>query len=357
MIGARAESLLGHGSRRRSGRDQGLSAATTPRLRRAPPPCRTPRLVRPTARRAGTPRIGLAGAHESRPEPSPATRPTEVRADLADPHLDERALRAALDVFGEKGWAGMTMDEVAARARVGKSSLYLRWPDKAGLLTQAPRGGPAGSARRRIDGTPARADTRRTPSPSRRCATTWWPTPSVAPALPRRASAWRCSGCTPRPEHTPTCSSQIREKALTQFVIEERHRVEAAIRAGELPPTASPIRILDAVEGAIFMHVLVTPPALVERVQVRHARSTSSRWSTTSSGGGLPGRAVRPGGRSVREPSPLPEADPEPAARVVPPQRAGRRDGQARAALQARRVVGHDLRRPARSTPRPGTPR
>ena len=46
-------------------------------------------------------------------------------------------MRAALDEYGTHGWSGFTMDAVARRAGVGKSTVYLRWPDKDALLTAA----------------------------------------------------------------------------------------------------------------------------------------------------------------------------------------------------------------------------
>ena len=54
-----------------------------------------------------------------------------------DPDLDRRIAEAALDVFGDAGWAGFAMEAVARRAGVGKASLYLRWSSKEALLTDA----------------------------------------------------------------------------------------------------------------------------------------------------------------------------------------------------------------------------
>lgn len=48
-------------------------------------------------------------------------------------------LDAALAEYTEHGWAGFTMDAVAKRAGVGKSTVYLRWSDKDSLLTDAVR--------------------------------------------------------------------------------------------------------------------------------------------------------------------------------------------------------------------------
>ena len=54
-----------------------------------------------------------------------------------DPDVDRRIAQAALDLFGEAGWAGFAMEAVARRAGVGKASLYLRWTSKETLLTDA----------------------------------------------------------------------------------------------------------------------------------------------------------------------------------------------------------------------------
>lgn len=54
-----------------------------------------------------------------------------------DPDVDRRIAQAALDLFGDAGWAGFAMEAVARRAGVGKASLYLRWSTKEALLTDA----------------------------------------------------------------------------------------------------------------------------------------------------------------------------------------------------------------------------
>src|SRR2546428_11114341 len=42
-----------------------------------------------------------------------------------------------MDLLAEVGYARLTMDQVAARARVGKASVYLRWPNKVALVAEA----------------------------------------------------------------------------------------------------------------------------------------------------------------------------------------------------------------------------
>jgi AcrR family transcriptional regulator len=43
-------------------------------------------------------------------------------------------MTAALDLFAESGPAGLCMEQVAARAGVGKATIYRRWPGKEDML-------------------------------------------------------------------------------------------------------------------------------------------------------------------------------------------------------------------------------
>jgi AcrR family transcriptional regulator len=59
------------------------------------------------------------------------------RGRLRDPAVDEAIMTAAMELLAEIGYARLTMDQVAARAQVGKASLYLRWPHKVALVAEA----------------------------------------------------------------------------------------------------------------------------------------------------------------------------------------------------------------------------
>src|SRR6478736_5475382 len=67
------------------------------------------------------------------------TSPRRGRGRPRSPGAEQKILHAALEEYTEHGWAGFTMDGVARRAGFGKSTLYLRWPDKDALLTDAVR--------------------------------------------------------------------------------------------------------------------------------------------------------------------------------------------------------------------------
>jgi AcrR family transcriptional regulator len=57
-------------------------------------------------------------------------RPRDARADRA-------ILDAALQSFIDEGYEGMSMEGVAARAGVGKTTIYRRWPSKKELIVAA----------------------------------------------------------------------------------------------------------------------------------------------------------------------------------------------------------------------------
>ncbi|MHB1489011.1 bacterial regulatory protein, tetR family [mine drainage metagenome] len=207
-----------------------------------------------------------------------------------DPDLEARALEATLAVFGEKGWTGLTIEEVSSRAKVGKSSIYLRWKDKATLLAAALR---HSQQEPEVDGAAAEAAGRgEAPDagrPDTAVAKATDPAHPVAgpsdPPVVQTLREYLVAHATRRANlylgphglamlrlyvearAYPDVFAEIRREAITEFVLEERHRVAAAIRAGDLAADASPVQILDAVEGAIFMHILVTPPHLVDRVR------------------------------------------------------------------------------------------
>ncbi len=60
-----------------------------------------------------------------------------------DPGYDKVILNATLEILNDKGYAGLTVDGVAARTGVGRPTIYRRWRSKPALviaaLTQSPR--------------------------------------------------------------------------------------------------------------------------------------------------------------------------------------------------------------------------
>jgi AcrR family transcriptional regulator len=64
---------------------------------------------------------------------APERRPGRPRSAVAD----EAILEAATEAFIECGWDGLTIEGVAARAGVGKTTIYRRYPGRLDLLVAA----------------------------------------------------------------------------------------------------------------------------------------------------------------------------------------------------------------------------
>jgi AcrR family transcriptional regulator len=63
----------------------------------------------------------------------PSGRPGAGRTRRRGVALEEAILRAAVDELTESGYAGLTMDRVAARAGTNKNAIYRRWANRLTL--------------------------------------------------------------------------------------------------------------------------------------------------------------------------------------------------------------------------------
>ncbi len=75
--------------------------------------------------------------------PASASSPSDdTGSRWLDPRVERSRtviLSAALDLLGEAGYAGVTIEAVASRAGVGKSTVYRHWPGKLELIEDAVR--------------------------------------------------------------------------------------------------------------------------------------------------------------------------------------------------------------------------
>ena len=77
--------------------------------------------------------------------PGPDTQSTDTEAGPANrrpgrprsEQAEQAIIEAALDLFAEQGFEGVCVEAVAARAGVGKATIYRRWPNKEELLLAA----------------------------------------------------------------------------------------------------------------------------------------------------------------------------------------------------------------------------
>lgn len=63
--------------------------------------------------------------------------PKRRRGRPRDPAADEVIIAAVFDVIAEAGFAGFSVEAVAARAGVGKATIYRRWPTREDLVIAA----------------------------------------------------------------------------------------------------------------------------------------------------------------------------------------------------------------------------
>ncbi|TFV90097.1 TetR/AcrR family transcriptional regulator [Blastococcus sp. CT_GayMR20] len=69
-----------------------------------------------------------------RPSAAGPARTRDARRQALDPSRDKAIAGAVFQVLAELGYRGLTMDEVALAAGVGKGAIYRRWSSKADLL-------------------------------------------------------------------------------------------------------------------------------------------------------------------------------------------------------------------------------
>jgi len=76
----------------------------------------------------------IAAGPDTQSGPAAASRrPGRPRSEQAE----QAIIEATLDVFAEQGFEGVCVEAVAARAGVGKATIYRRWPNKEELLLAA----------------------------------------------------------------------------------------------------------------------------------------------------------------------------------------------------------------------------
>lgn len=171
-----------------------------------------------------------------------------------DERVDQRALAATRAVFAERGWFGTSYDEIAKRAGVGKSSLYLRWATKAELVMAALTDGAYIDS---IDTGSLRGDLLEL---ARRWLDRQWTEDGAAQF--RFESERR---------YVPELRDAAAEVKYNDSVRAARRIVRRGVARGELPAGTSPTLINDLIIGGIMAHVMVTPQRLTAAVKSRSA--------------------------------------------------------------------------------------
>jgi len=177
-----------------------------------------------------------------------AIREEDVRARPGrprDPACDAAILQAALEVFAEEGYAGVSIDGVAARAGVGKATIYRRWASKAELVVEAVRCG-ASVDDRLPDTGDLRADL----------------TSMMQPLIDRLRGddAKLLTMFAVERQREPELQEQFNQSVIGKKREHLRHLVALAIERGELPPDTDVELIAEVPPALIWHHALYGLP-------------------------------------------------------------------------------------------------
>ena len=190
----------------------------------------------------------LSGAEPAGDEPlAPAPHRGRPRSEQAD-----RAITAAaLELLAERGVAGMSIEEVASRAGVGKATIYRRWSSKGALALDAF----------------VTEFRQQQPLPD---------TGTLRGDLRAELRAWvRAVTQTPvgrmlgdligEAQHDRDLATSYRERVLEPLRQQHRIMLDRAIARGEIPPDTDREVILDLLFGAAQHRLLLGHLPLTDR--------------------------------------------------------------------------------------------
>ncbi len=155
---------------------------------------------------------------------------------------DAAILTATRALLAERGWDGMTLGDVAARAGVAKTTLYRRWPGKAELVVDAMA--QLFDALRPVDAGSARADAEATIRDL-----------TALLARPETQSAFLALAA--HAARHPALREAVREKIIDR----QRRLVHAGVcraaERGDASPIADPELLFDVIAGTVVHRMLI----------------------------------------------------------------------------------------------------
>jgi AcrR family transcriptional regulator len=198
---------------------------------------------------AETAAVGASGE-----APTAARRPGRPR----DARADDAILDAAIKVLADQGPSRFTVDAVAARAGVGKATIYRRWPSRAALLLD--------TAHHRIGLQPEDPDSGSVADDM----------VAVLVDLGRKLRETHAGRVLPVVMSEAAVNPEMRT-ILAAFVADRRRLptaiIERGVARGELPRDTDVDLLLDVLGGTVFFRVLLSDAPVDEPV-VRRAVET-----------------------------------------------------------------------------------
>ncbi|MEV4242437.1 TetR/AcrR family transcriptional regulator [Streptosporangium canum] len=157
------------------------------------------------------------------------------------PRKEQQIFRATLELLAGKGYEGLTVEGVAERSGVNKTTIYRWWPSKAALLAAAlveadllaMEPPDTGSLRKDLEAL----------------------VQGVAALLTRPPAADVAVAALGAAVHRPELAAATRRFFADRFAREEAV-FDRARRRGELPATADPMLIMDLLAGAVWLRTV-----------------------------------------------------------------------------------------------------
>jgi AcrR family transcriptional regulator len=167
---------------------------------------------------------------------------------------EDAILAATIELVGELGYAGLTMDAVAARAQASKATIYRRWRNKAQLVKAA------------LDAYDARQN-EAIPDTGELRSDLY----AVMRALRERASESylaMINGLIAAAKHDPELDEALKEHVANEEVSPFLVSLRRAVDRGELPPDADSELVHDVAESMILRQLSTGPfdEAFIARV-------------------------------------------------------------------------------------------
>jgi AcrR family transcriptional regulator len=182
-----------------------------------------------------------------------------------DPRIDSAVLRATVELLGETGYAGLSVDAIARRAGTSKPAIYRRWPSKAHLVHEAVF--PIDSGTELPDTGSLTGDVREMVRRSAAVLTT----PAARAALP---------GLIGEMSADLTLHSALLERFADILSRGLTHRLEVAVMRGEARANATAAELVEAVAG-ITLFALLTHGAALDDAWVERTATLITKGITT----------------------------------------------------------------------------
>jgi len=181
-------------------------------------------------------------AHDESGAADPAGPAAQRRGRPRSEEADRAILQAATQTLAERGLAGMSIEEVAARAGVGKATIYRRWNSRGTLALDA--------FLAEFQGQQPRPDTGSLRGDLLAALRAW------IRSVTRTSAGPILAGLIAEAQRDPELAQAWRERVIEQLRIQHRTLLDRAVARGEIAADTDYEVVLDVLFGAAYHRLL-----------------------------------------------------------------------------------------------------